>query len=211
MALLTGLILLSAISLLALVSTSGTIMQRQQATNFKAQSRALENAAIAESQARSWLFSRPDHTRQADCLSGCVLPAAIRNRGELPTHPEFESATWWRVNAQEAGRHPETGEVVAARIMGTESAHWLMEEIHFEVLPGVTGAPVIDGVAYYRILSRGAGKHPGSVAVTEAIVARPWEGEFLVASFPADLSGNGFCDQFMGAYPCGTTAWRQRR
>ena len=210
-ALLTGLMLLASISLLALFTASSTIMQRQQASNFGEHSRAVENAAIAESQARAWLYSRPDNERQLGCLSSCVLPVGIRNPGELPAHPEFESAAWWRINALEAGRHPETGEILASLAGGSEPARWIIEEIHYETLDAVTGAPAIDGVAYYRILSRGTGKHPGSVAVTEAIVARPWEGDFHAASFPEEGSGTPFCNQFPGQYPCGTMAWRQRR
>ena len=58
-ALFTGLVLLAALSLLALTAASGTVLQRTMAANFQENSMALQNASIAASYARAWLNSRP--------------------------------------------------------------------------------------------------------------------------------------------------------
>jgi len=210
-ALLAGLVLLAAISMLALVATSGMILQRRMTVNFTENSRALENATVAQSYARAWLNSRADHERERGCESDCILPVAIRNTGELPPHPEFESSSWWRSQAVAAGWNPETGEAVGELRTGDEPARWLIEEIHYESTGDTSSDTTAEGVAFYRVLSRGTGRHPGSVAVTESIVARPWEGTYAATPFPLEGSSTEFCRQFEGKYDCGSLAWRQRR
>lgn len=210
-ALLTGLVFLVMISLLASVAANSMILQRHQAANFQEKTRAEENAAIAEAQARSWVFSRPDIDRQSGCITDCVLPAAIRNQGDLGANPEFESIAWWRTNGTQAGFHPESGEAVTITDDGQEAARWIAEEIQYVPAMGRENDPAFEGLAYYRILSRGSGLQAGTVAVTEAIVARPWEGAFDIASFPEPASSLDFCGQFRDEFPCGTIAWRKRR
>ena len=63
MVLITGLLLLAAISLLALAGTSGMILQKHMATNFSLDSAALQHAEIAQLEAQSWLLSRPSVRR----------------------------------------------------------------------------------------------------------------------------------------------------
>jgi Tfp pilus assembly protein PilX len=46
-ALIAGLVLLAAISLLALMAASGMVLQKHMATNFQQDAQALENAGIA--------------------------------------------------------------------------------------------------------------------------------------------------------------------
>lgn len=210
-ALLTGLVFLAAVSLLALVSTNGMILQRHQAANFEENTRATENAAIAEAQARSWILSRPDVERQKGCISDCILPVAIRNQGEFGNRPEFESDAWWRANGIQAGLHPETGDPLLAPGSGREPARWIVEEIEFQAAAGGENEPAFQGLAWYRILSRGSGRQAGSVTVTEAILVRPWEGDFEISSFPEISSSRQFCSQFKETFPCGTVAWRRRR
>lgn len=210
-ALLAGLVLLAAISLLALVATSGMFLQRRMAVNFQENSLALENANIAQSYAKAWLNSRVDHERERGCESDCLLPVGITNSGVIPAHPEFESVSWWRANAVPAGWNPDTGEAVAEMDPGGNTAYWLMEEIHYEAIGDASGEGAAEGVATYRILSRGTGRNSGNVAVTESIVARPWEGAFTVTPFPLEGSSMEFCRQFGDKYDCGSLAWRQRR
>ena len=83
-ALLLGLILLSAVSLIAVVAASGSILQRQMASNFADSARALESADRAEAFASAWLYSRPAIEREAGCISECILPAAVVPPGPHP-------------------------------------------------------------------------------------------------------------------------------
>jgi hypothetical protein len=210
-ALLTGLVFLAALSLLALAASNGMVLQRHQAANFEEKTLAAENAAIAEAQARSWILSRPDVERQKGCISDCLLPVAIGQPGDFGTNPEFESEAWWQINGIQAGLHPESGEAVGVASSGREAARWIVEEIHFQPAAGMDNQPAFGGLGWYRVLSRGAGRQAGSITVTEAIVARPWEGEFALASFPAESSSATFCSQFSEDFPCGTVAWRRRK
>jgi Tfp pilus assembly protein PilX len=206
-----GLVLLAAISLLALTSARGMVLQHRLAGNFEEHLDALHNASLASADARAWLNSRADIERESGCLTGCLLPFAIRQEGEIPRRPEFESTSWWRANAFEAGVHPESGDDLGYRSGGAEPARWIIEELRYEPMSGEDLEPAVGGVGFYRILARGSGKRHGSVAVTEAIVARPWHGEFDPAPYPAADSPARFCRQFHPSVDCGTMAWRQRK
>ncbi len=214
--LIAGLVLLAAISLLSLVAASGMILQKHMASNFTQDAKALENSQFAMSLASAWLYSRANHEREEACTSDCLLPVAIHNPGEVPARAEFESGAWWRLNAVEAGINPITGEtVVAWADAGSEPAYWILEELNFQSAAEGEFEDGTHGVGYYRILGRGTGVHPASVAVTESIVARPWGGDYLTNDFPALDQPKHFCAQFDPLlYPqlnCGRMAWRQRR
>lgn len=210
-ALLMGLVLLAAVSLLALTAANGMLLQRRMAGNFSAGSAALADAARAEAAAQAWLNSRADHEREAGCLDQCLLPVAIRRPGELPRHPEFESAAWWRVQGTAAGTHPATGEPLEAFSPSAEPPRWIIEELHYGPITSPPSEPRVAGIGYYRIFARSGGISPGSLAITESIVAHPWEGAFEPLPFPSDEPTEAFCRQFEPAVPCGTQAWRQRR
>lgn len=210
-ALVIGLVLLVAVSLLALLATSGAVLQRSMAANYQEQMLALQNATIASSYANAWLNSRWTHERQSGCENSCTLPAGILMAGTLPAQPEFESAAWWISNAFAAGYNPETTELLATPDGGVEPARWLIEEIHYQSTGDERGENLAEGVAYYRIISRGSGRHSRSVAVIEAIVARPWDGDIQAGDYPPSDSGASFCQQFGKRYDCGSLAWQQKR
>ena len=215
-ALIAGLVLLAALSLLAVAAASGMILQRHMAANYHENDLALENAAIASSFATAWLYSRPNHEREAGCISDCLLPVAIHNAGVIPEQAEFQSLGWWLVNGTVAGINPDSTETVTGSPgTGANPPLWIMEELYFDADATTGDETGIDGLAYYRILSRGTGTHAGKVAVTESIVARPWGGDYQLSTFPAGAESSVFCLQFAGLaeenLDCGRLAWRQRR
>ena len=205
-----GLILLAALSLLALTAASGTALQRHMASNFQDRSLALGNASVAAAWGRAWLESRPDIERENGCEAGCLLPLGIRPSGELPDQPEFEGGSWWAENAFSAGYDPVSAEVMDSADSGVEPARWIIEEIHYETIEG-GDVETPGAVAWYRLLSRGTGRNPRSVAVTETVIARPWDGDYLAGDWPPRSPPGPFCRQFAAAVECGVKAWRQRR
>jgi len=211
MALLMGLVLLAAISLMALMAANGTVLQRRMSANFEASSKALGDAARATAAARAWLDSRSDFERQRGCLSNCILPAAIQGTGELPRYPEFESAAWWMVNAVAAGTHPETGDAVDLPAPEADPPRWIIEELRYVPLDESVSGDQAVGVGYYRILARSSGGRAGGLAITESIVARPWDGDYEPLPYPSDTPPGAFCRQFDQRVACGMQAWRQRR
>lgn len=210
-ALVLGLLLLAALSLLAVMAANGMVLQRRMAANFEDRERALANAGLATAAALAWLYSRADFEREAGCTDGCLLPPAVHDGGTLPERPEFESASWWRTNAVAAGSHPETGEPAGHLPSSGGSALWLLEEIHFQPLDPPPAGPDAAAAGFYRVLGRGSGRQAGSVAVSEAIVARPWQGDYRPADYPPPPGAESFCRQFDPSVPCGTLAWRQRK
>jgi Tfp pilus assembly protein PilX len=210
-ALVLGLILLAAISVLALTSARGMVLQHRMAGNTGENMEALHNATIAAAAARAWLESRADIERESGCLADCLLPVAISNSGELPPRPELESAAWWRANGYLAGVNPETGEELGYRSGGVEPARWVVEEIRYQPIDPEDPDAAVGGVGYYRVFARGSGKRHSSVAVSESILARPWEGEYDPAPYPPLDPPAAFCRQFDDSVACGTLAWRQRK
>jgi len=215
-ALIAGLALLAALSLLALVAASEMILQRHMAANYHENKLALENSAIASSYAVAWLYSRANHEREKACISGCLLPVAIHNAGEIPAQAEYQASSWWQSNGIEAGVNPESGESMGGSLGSAAIPPlWILEELHFEAAEDVEDETPFEGVGYYRILSRGTGTQAGKFAVTETIVARPWGDDYELDVFPPDPEASNFCFQFAGKteedHDCGHLAWRQRR
>jgi len=209
-ALLMGLVLLAAISLLAVMAANGMLLQRRMSANFGAGSRALAQATRGLEAGRAWLNSRADFEREPGCIDDCTLPIAIYGSGQLPRNPEFESLAWWQTYGIASGFHPESGEPLTPGEPEARPSRWIIEELRYEPGPA-TAAGTFAGIGYYRILARGSDGSPGSLAVTESIIARPWGGEFEPAPFPADGPVAEFCRQFEPEVPCGTLAWRLRR
>lgn len=210
-ALLTGLILLAAISLLALSAASGMMLQRNMSINLEENAIALQNASIASHYALAWLNSRAVVERESGCVSGCLLPVGVHPPGEFSGQPQFEGAEWWRTNAITAGYNPNTARFDNTPDQGAEPARWLIEEIHYQHTADRRVEHRAEGLGYYRIMSRGTGRNARSVVVIETIAARPWDGDFQPGAYPPEGPGPEFCDQFEGRYDCGRMSWRQLR
>ena len=205
-ALVTGLLILAAISLIGITAAGSMTMQRKQAANFHDKTVALANADVAESWAKAWLFSRSDIERQPSCTRDCVLPMGIHLPGELPESVENRALPWWTESAMQPGSNPASGEQPASPEW---NSFWVMEEIHFLEHEEIDLNSGSMGVGFYRIYSFGAGKHPRSAVVTESIVARPWHSDLTPLTFPPSESLTAFCRQFTPDITCGTVAWRQ--
>jgi Tfp pilus assembly protein PilX len=211
MALVAGLVLLAALTALALLSANGMAVQRLQAANHEDRERARGNALHAERAAIAWITSRADHERQTPCKHDCLLPVAVMPSGSLPDNFAFESKAWWRNHGHKAGVHPSTGKSFDEGVGAAEPPRWLIEEIHYraEKLAGATAEA--DAVGYYRLVSRAVGRRSASIAVTELILARPWEGDYEVPPYPPSQQAPGICEQFPKDSPCGVLSWRQIR
>ncbi len=214
--LLTGLVLLAAISLLALVATSSMVLQLRMAGNFEDKQLALQNSSLAVIQGEGFLYSIGHDGRAPECQVGCFnlpLSAIIHPPLDVPAFPEYEDPNWWRSKAVDAALDPLSGmRVESASAKGADPPRFLIEEVYFDPLTGVSvaaDAPPVKGIGYYRVLGRGSGQGAAAVAVTESIVARPWQADALPGAGIRDA--NEFCAGFRPWYDCGRMAWRQRR
>ena len=205
-ALVTGLLILAAISLIAITAAGSMSMQRKQAANYHDKALALANAELAESWAKAWLFSRADIERQPSCTRNCVLPIGIHSPGELPKALENQAKSWWSETAMPSGGDPASGSTAANP---DSNSFWLMEEAHFLEITENRESPGPAGIGFYRIFSFGAGRHPRSAVVTESIVARPWQADVTPVDFPPSKPLNSFCSGFPRDIACGAVAWRQ--
>lgn len=207
MALLAGLVLMVAVSLLAVTAAGSMTLQQHQAANFSDRQLAFSRADRARSWAVAWLFSRPGEQRETACGTNCFLPPAIHAGNQLPAHPEIMLLSWWQAHGVAAGVDPTLADAENQFASGDESALWLIEEIHY--VTGPDTAPGIEGTAYYRIFARGGADD--AVAVSESIIARPWGEAVSELAFPPAGPLSEFCAAITDEVPCGPLAWRQRR
>ena len=218
-ALLLGLVILAAISLLAVVATSSMILQQRMASNFSDAQSARQAAAWAVSQGEAYLLGVEQDQRLEGCSARCFLPPSsvvIRQPEDLPPFPEYEEVSWWRnwgvaAGATSSSESPDES-APSAWSFGTQNPRFVISEVHFEPQMSLTSgseAPPIDGVAYYQILGLGFGKNTTVQAVEEAIVARPWLGAHVLS--PTPQPGRNYCATFRPWYDCGRMSWRQRK
>ena len=210
-ALVTGLVILAAISLLAITAAGGMTLQRHQAANFQDRVRARSATDTAQWAALAWLYSRPDSDRQSECSTACFLPEAIYSDGAIPSQAEFLSAAWWTDHATPADRHPVSGDPIELGTTTGSPAAWIIQEVYFEAIDPGGNEYGIEGIGYYRVLSRGTGRQANTVAVSESLVARPWRGAYETAKYPPEAALQAFCEPFNDKLPCGIQAWRVLR
>lgn len=213
-ALIAGLLLLASMVVLALAVATGMLLERRMAGNFGDGQLALQRAQLADRWAGYWLESRPADPLGPDCVDDCGPTPPIFQTGQLPPYPEFEDEAWWQLHGAVAGVDPGSGAVrMDYSLPATAAPRWIIEELHFEPLEGIVTEPgdPEPTVGYYRLLARGSGRFPGSIAVTETIIARPWGAGLRPAPYPPAADEPWFCDPVPEAVPCGRVAWRRRR
>lgn len=213
-ALIAGLLLMVSMVILALAIATGMLLERRMAGNFGDGQLALQRAQLAGRWADYWLNSRETNPLDADCETGCGPTPPLFAAGQIAYHPEFEDAAWWRVHGAAAGTEPGSGEVrMDYTLPGAGDPLWLIEELHLEPIEGLVTEPddPQPELGYYRVLARGSGRLPGSVAVTETVIARPWVRDYVPTPYPPNPDGPWFCDQVSSEIPCGRVAWRRRR
>ncbi len=212
-ALIAGLLLMASMVLLALAVATGMLLERRMAGNSADGQLALQRAQLAGQWAGYWLQSRAVDPLGDECAQQCGPTPPVHAGGTLPDDPEFEDTAWWRINAVIAGLEPGGAMRMDYSLPGTEAPRWLIEELHRVPLDAISGTDdaAEPTLAYYRILARGTGRYPGSVAVTETVVARPWAESLAPDPFPPEPGGHAFCDQVSDDAPCGRLGWRRRR
>lgn len=205
MALFFCLIFLTALTLLGLSASADVILQNQLVANYQEAERARQSALAALSWAEDWLFDLegtvPDY---------CEKPCAglfVHSPGDLPTHPEYESLSWWLDHGYLTGIDPLTGEHTVGGAPGnTNNSVWLIEELHS--VSRVTDDPEALQV-WYRILARGSGRSKGAISVVESIVARSWLSTREPA--PSDTEVSSYCSGLDSSAQCGRVSWRELR
>lgn len=204
-ALLLCLLLLIALSLLAVSSASDSRVQVRMAANLAADEQAFRAAQSALAWGEQWLFSLDGETRVPPCGGDCDATTPVRSADSYPPWPEHQPEAWWLDEGRADGFDPVTGARLADRGPGDGPAgRWIVEEIHFE--PAGGGRP---DTSYYRLIARAAPIGSGSPVVLESIIARPWGDHAWRNAFPAATEPL-FCIALTVPAHCGRMAWQRR-
>lgn len=217
MILLLSLAMLAGLSLLAVLSASSMLQQRMMAANHSDGELARLAAVTAVAAGEEFLFGLPKESRAENCWSDCYtasLPGIIHNFGTLPEYPEFLPDDWWLQWGLDSAsvvssKNNMNLSVPVWPIPGRQPPQFVIEEVEYQIAGSSSSpleAPLISGVAYYRILGRGTGLADHSTHVMESIMARPWQGH----STESDTTGIS-CSTFRPWYDCGRMAFRERR
>jgi len=205
MVLLLCLIFLMALTLLGLAASSDAILQNKLTSNLQEAERARQSALLGLSWAEQWLLEL-DSPAPGSCSAPCD-GLYLHTAGDLPTHPQHESFSWWMSQGHEAGIDPLTGNRVATIASGSiKPPVWIIEVLH-SIPPTAEDSP--DLQVWYRILVRGSGRTDNTVSVVESIVVRSWP---LVED--AEFSGTGISGTCPGSgipAVCGRFSWRVLR
>lgn len=213
-ALIAGLLLLSSMMVLALAVGTGMLLERRMAANAHDSQLALQRALIAERWAGSWLESMQENPLDPMCTDNCGSVPPFFESGQVPASPEHRDLSWWQLNAGAAGIEPISGQVhMNYSLAAAEDPLWLIEELHTLAIEGAVADPGEPEplLGFYRILGRGTGRHPGSVAVTESIIARPWFNGYTPSAFPPGADASWPCEAVSADIPCGKLSWRRLR
>lgn len=213
-ALIAGLLLMSSMMILGLAVGTGLLLEKRMANNFSDGQLALQRSHLAQSWGVYWLYSLLENPIDPLCVEHCGVVPPLFSSGQLPLTIEAQSEAWWQQNGQVVGIVPISGQIkMDYSLPNLDPPRWVIEEIHSQALEDILGEPGEPGptLAYYRVLGRGTGRLPGSIVVTEAIVAKPWIDDLAPSPFPPNIESDWFCHQVPDEIPCGTLGWRQLR
>ena len=203
-----ALLLLVAVSGLAVVAAAEGVLQLRMAENSTT---AVVPRTVAQSAldwAEAWLLGQPGDARPGVCSTACGAGEAIYAVGALGPVPEQQAESWWLAMGSADGSDPLAASPPVPRPgAGLTPGHWLVEELRFEPATA-DGAPAR---SYYRILARGTDPGARQPAVLESILVRPWGEADWRNALPPEPADPDFCSATPPGNPCGRLAWQQRR
>ena len=135
-ALLAGLLLLSALSLLAVTAATGMVQQQRMSGNYEDKQFSHQASILALAKGEQFLYLLEPHHRDSECNDDCYLPPLdniIHQLSEQNLYPELETNSWWNSRAWEAGLDPVTG-LAAGDIwqFNSRAPRFFIEELHFK-------------------------------------------------------------------------------
>jgi Tfp pilus assembly protein PilX len=208
-ALLLGLLLLTALTLLGVAAGSDAVLQSQMAQNLENQNHSRQASEFALRWGEAWLLGLESTGRPTPCTEDCRGGDVIRGLDSFPYPVEHTAASWWDAAAFEAGVDPQNGvRLSAGSGLYSTLPLWVIEEVHHQAIADAD--PELD-IGYYRILAYGRGPFLRHLTISEAIVARPWGAGVTAAVFPPDVTLSQFCSGFEPQIPCGRLSWRLLR
>lgn len=203
-----ALMLLAAVSGLALVAATDGVLQARMVTNAGRGAGPESAARSALDWAEAWLMSRAASHRPEPCASACPTGTVIHSAGYYPDDLERLPDEWWQATAAKDGWDPETGTQSSVR-PGADlpSGHWLVEELHFQAATEAGGP----ATGFYRVVARGSSIDGRQAAVFESRLARPWGVTAWSDPWPPVPGQARFCRDAAIDTPCGRLGWRRLR
>lgn len=210
--LVVGLVILTLLTVLGLVSTSGHLLQQ------KALAAGIdrEHALHAAERALEWGESLLQYTPAASCTSNCDASSRTWQQQAMPVAMENMDAGWWRQHAMEFGTDPMGQAAVLSWPDASTPPRVVIEEMHKQGYVGISGNEY--ELRYYRVYANGYSISEDNHVIIASTIAVPYSqdsdadqiGDFTVVACPeAELRNpedNVYIDPDMR---CGRLGWRE--
>ena len=95
-ALLTGLVLLTALAMIAFTASSGMTLQGRISSNNEQRRLALAQAVVVERHVASWLAGLNSVDRSAHCGASVLQPPGVLDSSTDLRTAEYQPESWWR-------------------------------------------------------------------------------------------------------------------
>jgi len=172
-ALFMALMILIIMTLLAVVTSSNSILQERMSGNFRDSALAFESAENGLRWAEAWIASRTERNDPSmfacNNISGCTT--TVIGNGIIPPIMESGNDADWSPVPFIYGEMPSApGTVMRSLPSVAEQPKYMIEQVFFAA-DNLTEAPQT-GTFYYNITARGVGARPTSVAVLRSVHTR---------------------------------------
>ena len=211
-ALVIGLIVMTALTLLTLAASNSQLMQTRIAGNRSHEKLSFQQAELALGWAEQGLLLST--TLPSACASNCDSSDWILAAGVLPARLEHQSAGWWQSLAMAFGdpRLPSLAPVSVLPV--TSVPHLLIELLELE-----QNVPSATYTAYFRLSVAAFFPRENGYILLQSVLALPLENVDQTRMVSAVINGN--CqtisinpadpDTTVPDLPCGRLGWRQLR
>ena len=210
--LLVGLMILTVLTMLGLVSSSGHLLQQ------KALAAGIdrEHAFHAAERSLIWGYSLLQFNLVEPCTANCNTSSLVWQRQLMPVAIEDMDNSWWQQFAVEYGHDPLHRSADLAWPDATTPPRIVITEVHRQSFTAGSGAEY--DLRYFHIYANGYSVHEDNHVIVASTVAIPYAVDapgYPVGEHPAlpctlaELQNSENSGYFDPDFQCGRLAWRE--
>ena len=194
-----GLIILTVLTVLGLVSTSGHLLQQKAL----AAGIEREQALNAAERALEWGESLLDYSSGPACQTGCSSVSRTWDSQALPSAIESMDDAWWQASGMEFGQDPLQQATGQPWLEASQPPRVVIAQLHRQDHTGTAGEAY--EYRYYQVFANGYSANENNHVLVSSTVAVP---------FPLNAGNGESANEAAAACPdtgvrCGRVGWRE--
>ena len=207
-----GLIILTLLTVLGLVSTSGHLLQQKALVAGMDR----EHALRAAERALEWGEALLQNTIPVACMDNCTAYTPVWHSQAMPDALENMDASWWQQHGIEFGHDPLQQAASLAWPEATPPPRLIIEELVKQEHPGASGEKF--ELRYYRVYANGYSVNEDNHVIVASTISVPYMLEspgqdsaqsIAVPCSQAELGDAGNTDNDQANIRCGRLGWRE--